>query len=349
MRIQRYRARTVAEALRQVRAELGPSAVILETRPVRGTGLAAWRRVGVEVVAAIDDPVAPPRPAPPPRPPAGVEDLRAAIEELRRDLRRHLSAGRSSLLARLEREGVTGEEAHELVRPEAEGGGEPSHGAVRRRLENLFGPPAPLVLDDGKGRTVVLVGPTGVGKTTTLAKLAARLTLVDRASVGLITADTYRIAAVQQLRTYAEILGVPLVVASTPEELRRARKELVGRDVILVDTAGRSPRHALHMSELRGHIAALEPDEVHLVLSLTTRGPDMAQAAEAFAQARFDRYLFTKLDEASSPVAALAALLKVPRPVSYVTTGQRVPEDLEVAHPGRLAEEVLRALVGEQA
>ncbi len=116
---------------------------------------------------------------------------------------------------------------------------------------------------------VALVGPTGVGKTTTIAKLAANFRLRDGIRMGLVTVDTYRIAAVEQLRTYAEIIDLPMKVVTSPREMRRALEELQGLDLILIDTAGRSPRDELKIQELKSLLNEAQVDEVHLVLSLT--------------------------------------------------------------------------------
>ncbi len=149
-------------------------------------------------------------------------------------------------------------------------------------------------------RSICLIGPTGVGKTTTIAKLAAAFKLRQKQKVGLITIDTYRIAAVDQLRTYANIIGVPLKVVLTPQELVAAMREMAECDAILIDTAGRSPADELKLNELSGFIAAGNPTEVHLVLASTTTQAAMESAVQRFGRVRVDQIIFTKLDEAVS-------------------------------------------------
>ena len=212
---------------------------------------------------------------------------------------------------------------------------------VRERLaehiERLV-PSCPPVCCKPKGQgphVLALVGQTGVGKTTTLAKLAANLKLKDKHKVGLITLDTYRIAAVDQLRRYAEIIDSPLKVVSTADELRAAVAGLSHMDFILIDTAGRSPRDAAKLDELRDVLAAVQPDDVHLVLSSTSSQDAVELACTKFASVRVDKIIFTKLDEASHVGVVLNVCQKVNKALSYVTTGQGVPNDIEVG-PGRL-------------
>lgn len=195
--------------------------------------------------------------------------------------------------------------------------------------------------DDGRPRTIALVGPTGVGKTTTVAKLAATFKLKQNKKVGLITADTYRIAAVEQLRTYAGIIGLPLEVVSGREELAAAIDRFSEMDVILIDTAGRSQRNADRLDELAQLIDTAQPHETHLVLSSTVSQRVLLEIVEKFAQIKTDRLIFTKLDEAVTCGVLLNVAQKVNKPLSYITTGQEVPHQIEACCSGRLAEMVL--------
>ena len=206
------------------------------------------------------------------------------------------------------------------------------------------------VPDDGRPRTVALIGPTGVGKTTTIAKLAANFRLKHNKRVGLITMDTYRIAAVDQLRTYANIIGVPLHVVVSPDELSGALKQCKGCDAVLIDTAGRSPRDDPRLEELSTFIRTANPHEVHLCLSSTCTQKVMLDAVDRFSRIRADRIIFTKLDEAVSFGVLLNVVRKVRKQLSYLTTGQEVPHEIEPHSPGRLAELVLKGdLAKEEA
>lgn len=193
-------------------------------------------------------------------------------------------------------------------------------------------------------RSICLVGPTGVGKTTTIAKLAAAFKLRQRQKVGLITIDTYRIAAVDQLRTYANIIGVPVRVVLTPDELVAAMRDLSDCDTILIDTAGRSPSDEVKIGELAKFIQAGNPTEVHLVLASTCTQSAMEAAYQNFSRVRIDQIIFTKLDEAVSFGVLLNVVRKASKALSYVTTGQDVPDHVEVGQPRRLA----RLILGEK-
>jgi len=194
--------------------------------------------------------------------------------------------------------------------------------------------------------TIALLGPTGVGKTTTIAKLAATAKLRHGLRVGLITSDTYRIAAVEQLKTYASIIGVPLQVVTTPDELARAKQALSDCELILVDTAGRSQNDAKRIGELMDLVKAAQPDERHLVLSTTNSQQASARIGERFCVLRPDRLIMTKLDEAidTGVLAAMPQMLGLP--LSYVTSGQEVPDDIDAADPDKLARLVLYGPTG---
>jgi flagellar biosynthesis protein FlhF len=199
-------------------------------------------------------------------------------------------------------------------------------------------PISPVV---GARRVVALVGPTGVGKTTTVAKLAANFKLAHGARVGLITVDTYRIAAVEQLRTYAEIIDLPLAVVNDPSEMARALDELGAVDLVFIDTAGRSPRDEVKIRELAEFLRQARPDEIHLVLSAVAGQRSLKAAVDRFATVQVDRLILTKLDEADSLGGILGVLGMSSRPVSYITTGQAVPDDIEPADRMRLARLIL--------
>jgi flagellar biosynthesis protein FlhF len=185
-----------------------------------------------------------------------------------------------------------------------------------------------IELATGAPKVVALVGPTGVGKTTTIAKLAAHHALVLKQRVGLITMDTYRIAAVEQLRAYSQIIGIPLEVAHAQSDVIPALQRLSECDMVLVDTAGRSQRNAMQVNELKSLVAATGC-EAHLVLPASTRERDILDQIERFASVGIDRLLFTKLDETTSYGTLFNVAASTSLPLSYFSTGQKVPEDLE--------------------
>ncbi len=207
------------------------------------------------------------------------------------------------------------------------------------------GEPAPERGADGRPFTVALIGPTGVGKTTTVAKLAATYKLRHGRKVGLVTADTYRIAAVEQLRVYANIIGLPMHVAMTPAEMAGACAALADRDVILIDTAGRSHNDDSKLEELRAYLEAAKPHRTHLVLSSAASEASMVRSAERFAVAKPDRVIFTKLDEAVSFGVLVNVARRIGARLSYLTTGQEVPDRIEAGKSERLARMVMEGAV----
>ena len=208
---------------------------------------------------------------------------------------------------------------------------------VAQLLEDEIRVQGPITTDANKCRIVALVGPTGVGKTTTIAKLAANYRLREKRRVGLLTVDTYRVAAVEQLRTYADIIDLPMEVVATPREMREAVARMSHLDLILMDTAGRSPRDEIRIQELKSMLAEAEADDVHLVLSSTAGAKSLLATAERFADVGTTALLLTKLDEANS-LGHLVSLVRGCRlPISYLTDGQNVPDDIEVAERRRFA------------
>ncbi len=199
----------------------------------------------------------------------------------------------------------------------------------------------PIKLKQGTTKIVAFVGPTGVGKTTTIAKLAADFTLSKKASVALITLDTYRIAAVEQLKTYARILKIPIEVIVNESELDRAVNNFDQEDLILIDTAGRSKKDQAQLTELVNFLGIDIPIEVHLVLSSMATEESILAAYTKFHPISIDRLLFTKLDESVYYGMIYNVARKTNKPLSYFTTGQKVPEDIELAETERLIDMIL--------
>jgi len=204
-----------------------------------------------------------------------------------------------------------------------------------------------LQLSAGERRVVALVGPTGVGKTTTVAKLAAAFRLNEQRRVGLITIDTYRIAAVDQLKTYADIMNLPLEVASTAAEMRAALAALSECQLVLIDTTGRSPRDAMRIAEQRSLLAVADPDEVHLVLSAASSAPCQQLAMRAYASTNPTSLILTKLDELPQAGNLAALLRESSLPLSYTTHGQNVPDDIRPAQRRWLARYLTGLLTAE--
>jgi len=196
-------------------------------------------------------------------------------------------------------------------------------------------------------KVVHFVGPTGVGKTTTIAKLAAEQVLKYHQKVGFITSDTYRIAAVEQLKTYATILNIPLEVVFSPQDLHKAFQQLQDRDIIFMDTAGRNFRNEMYVSELYALLQNKGKSETFLVLSLTTKYKDMKVITENFMKFNLNKVLFTKMDETDTYGTIINLLREFPLSLSYVTNGQNVPEDISEADENAIIDFVLGAVQHE--
>jgi len=210
-----------------------------------------------------------------------------------------------------------------------------------------------IVLKLGQPRTITInnvpkfvffIGPTGVGKTTTIAKIASKFKIENKAKVAFITSDTYRIAAVEQLRTYANILGIPLKVIYNVEDLEESRKEFEDYDLIFVDTAGRSHKNREQRDDIENLINTIpqEEREIYLVLSATTKYKDLIKITEAYATISNYNLIFTKLDETISVGNIFNIKMLTNAPLSYATFGQDVPNDIESIDAQSIAKELLR-------
>ena len=335
MHVKRLYQPTVREALAEVRAQLGPEALVLSTELVPAPGWRGWmgRRV-VRLTAAAERPET-----------AGLVDVpdRPDLSAPRMPVtaRRHRSpddSARAGVIARLMAAGMDPALAQlvaaRMTDAECRGG---SDRAMRRalsaELEPLSGAPADYE------RCEVFVGPPGVGKTTTIAKIAAQERVRRRRSLNLVAADGFRAGAIEQLRGYAEIMAVPFRVARTPDELEQALTH--ARNPVLVDTAGRSASEA----DVTGMFEVLcrRPRvRTHLVLAADTSVSAARRVFDRYARLGPSRVVITKLDESESVMPLLGIVREQGLPVSYLTTGQRVPEDLWRATPASLAAALLR-------
>jgi flagellar biosynthesis protein FlhF len=359
--IRTYRAATVREALSLVRADLGDEALILGQREIRKRPF-PWRKVTIEseLTAAC---------------PSEAMRQRGSAGEVRMGVQEHQKTevssqksevgnqrpevGQSCFNTSEERPApidpfrvytqlIDGDVDEAVARQIVGGAQSPSRNCqgdfltrCRETITRTTRCGGPIQITPGRRRIAALVGGTGVGKTTTVAKLAANFRLRDRVRVGLITVDTYRVAAIEQLRTYADLIGVPMQVVTSPREMPAALDELTDVDLVLIDTAGRSPGDDLRIQELRSYLQAAQADEVHLVASLTAGLSNLMVTVERFSRVGPTALLLTKLDEAAGPGAVVSAAGTSGLPLSYITTGQDVPDDIEIANAERIAHRVL--------
>ncbi len=375
MEIKTYRADSMQEALALVRQDLGPEAAVLHTREVNGSRLLRWipglRKIevtasrGVNVASRLPHTAQSVGWAAPTSTrdmsvgsahPTGLADeLKSQLSDLQAQVaalcQKSKPSGRAEVPQELFQvytdliEADIGEELarelierlrsaaprHELADPEM------TKARLAGMIEADISVVGPIRITPGRRRVAALVGPTGVGKTTTIAKLAANFRLRDKRRVGLITVDTYRIAAVEQLRTYADIIDLPMQVVSTPREMREAVARMADLDLILMDTAGRSPRDEVKLNELKMFLNEAQADEVHLVLSSVAGAATLQRTAEKFAEIGTTALVLTKLDEATGLGNLLPLLRGTKLPLSYVTNGQNVPDDIAPAEPYKLA------------
>jgi flagellar biosynthesis protein FlhF len=352
MQIKKFTADNFAGAMLLVKKEFGEEALVMETRTlggqkkIRGYG---GMPPQVEITAAIERSAAGKAVAVK-RPSTHAPIADAASEILDGD-NDELKALIWTLLSRTERARSMGLKDHqmELYRRMTEQGVDERFAA--RLFEKLNSGPIAGAEDDElqtlmrrlmqnggtarpgrlEARLLAVVGPTGAGKTTTLAKLAARFACVEKKKVALISVDMHRIGAVDQLRVYGDIMRLPVEVAGNARDLRAAVRKHSDKDMILIDTTGKNHRDLAHARELREMFQAVPTVETHLVLSAVTQERVFEETYKQFAELRLDHLLFTKLDEAVCFGPLFNFALRARLPLSYFANGQRVPEDLEKA------------------
>ena len=357
MRIKSYFARTVEDAMAQARQELGPEAMLVNSRKAAPEA----RDLGeYEVVFAADTGSAPAaeRPSALAQPfgdrlSMEVAELKRELEGMRRTLTRSAfapsqwlssSPDLSEAYAVLTSTEVAPELAREIVQSAAAGAG--ANGAAFRRalaeeLESRIAVEPLLGRGEARPRIVALVGPPGCGKTTTLVKLAVNYGLAARRPALLLSMDTYRVAAAEQLRSYAAILGVGFHVLETVTALSQAIEENRGKDLIFIDTPGFGFGDMDHSAPLAGFLAARSDIDTQLVLSSSMKSADLTRVVDSYESFRPQRLLFTKLDETGSFGPILNETVRTGKPLSFFGSGQRIPEDLETASRSRVSKLVL--------
>lgn len=381
MQVKRYEAANIREALVMIKKDLGSDAVVLSTKKIKGPQQPLVEVIAARDVRDVLEPSAGGRfggteeTLSNHRDPfaslkaeidelkilitdtRGINSVRGELAELKETIntfvdllgmrrsKEQTNEYLSKIYYRLLGNGVSKARAYKLMEAvirEFAAGEIGDYGKSIKIVEEMiaksFLSPAEKTL---RKRVKVFVGPTGVGKTTTLAKLAAQYALTEKLSVGLITTDTYRIAAAEQLKTYARIIGIPFAVASDKDVFKKSLDRFAGKDIILVDTPGRSCRDENYLTRLKDILTAGVPLEANLLLSIASSPENSMDAAARFGIFDYDHIIFTKLDECTRHGLIYDLVSQIGKPVSYVTNGQNVPQDIEKVSPVKLTKLVM--------
>ena len=380
MQIKRFRAQDMAEALRLVKKEFGYQAVILSAKEMKnGAGMLGFLKGPcVEVTAATDagyvkdknenafvgkrrrhkgasvEPVSVAqrdwrRPISLVKRETGVSRSKAGLTKTRSVIpqQRGVEMNLFDLSQEMQNQGVKESIALDLIkqldavmpsnklfRPEE------IKRSLIENLEKMGAASRPVRIERGKQKIIALIGPTGVGKTTTIAKLAAIGGLAKKRKIGLITLDDKRIGAIAQLEVYARILNIQMEVASSKKEVVKSLQKLKKADIVLIDTPGISYRDTRQLGDLKDLLHNIGPVEIHLLLSAVTKEKDFNRILDRFRAIPIDSLIFTKLDESSEYGDLLNHLIRTKIPVSYFTSGPQVPDDIEVATLEKLVDRV---------
>ncbi len=374
MRIKKFTVNSMPIALQTIREELGENAVILNSKEIKTGGfLGLFTKNRIEVIAAVQEnpePVSPKvtqqKTAQEVQPlrveqhaPSGSQDqLIDEIAQLRKMMmqmvvgsreEKHVPQALAMWMDRLKKQGVAEhvldfmmdkmiKQCDALMKMDSD--------AIKSALmviieEILQKRMTTDHLVKNSTKIINVVGPTGVGKTTTIAKLAAKQVLKQNRRVGMLTTDTFRIAAVEQLKTYAGILNIPCEVVFSPEHFSQALQNLEGCDLIFMDTAGRNYREAQFLEQIECYLKTSRQSENYLVLSLTAKYEDMKPILDAFIDKNIHKVVLTKLDETTSYGSILNIAFDYPYEISYFTNGQSVPEDILPAETTHVTKSIL--------
>lgn len=355
MKVRKYVGSNMQEAMYKLKSDLGPDALILSTRTVRRKGfLGFFKKPLIEIIAASD------------KERISREDIKydrklndinkelVELKKLMASANNHTS-NQDGLTNRLHdyrksmvKNGVDYDIATTLLKSVnnqvdiSKKDDDSLKKIINYNLLEFLGPVEPIDLNQGL-KTIFFVGPTGVGKTTTLAKIAAKLVLEGGKDIGLLTADTYRIAAVEQLKIYSDILKLPLKIIYESDEIDKGLEEYKGMDLVLVDTAGRNHKDGKQIEELKELVNRVDKKEVFLVLSATTDPMTLKNIIKQYSFLDEYKIIFTKLDEAGNYGNILNTKFYIKNPLSYITTGQNVPEDIKLAN----INEIVECVIGE--
>lgn len=379
MKVKKYTAKTMSDAMVKIKEELGQDAVILNSKRIeKGGFLGLFTKKNVEVIAAIDPEPQPAsassgvktskvdaktRQRPVPKESRDTRKLTREIDELKQMIhamqkpasQQPVSEDYPGYLTDMNHL-LRDQEIHDVYRLEImrallkrwyqENGESQTESTVMKWLYNELDQSLvdiPCGAFDYQKKYLNLVGPTGVGKTTSVAKIAAHAVLNENKKVAFITTDTFRIAAIEQLKTYAKLLHVPVEVAYSIEDFKAALDKFEEYDFVVIDSAGRNFRNRLYVEQLNQLIDFNEQMETHLVLSATAKYRDMKTIIEQFQLITVDKFIFSKLDETDSVGSMYNAMRDYQIGASYITTGQNVPDDIEEASRRQIISWIVRS------
>lgn len=357
MKVKKYTGYTTHEAMTKLKRELGSDAVVLNTRTVRQKGfLGIFKKPLVEITAAyekkdllspksrevdnlnkINNELTTLRNM--------VEQISSHVKERELEFPRELDKYRMKLIENGV-EYITATSILKKLNEQIDFSNKNNNSIkmiIKQTLMEYIGQVKPLSLDNPSQKVIFFVGPTGVGKTTTLAKIAAQLVMEGEYDIGLITSDTYRIAAIDQLKTYSDILQLPLEIIYNEEDMYKTLVTFKDKDIIFVDTAGRNHKDIEEEDEIFKIMNSVKNREVFLVLSGTTEYSTLKSIIKHYDFIEDYKIIFTKIDECEGLGNILNTKYLTDNPVSYVTTGQNVPDDIEVLNK----EKVVSSLIGE--
>ena len=355
MIIKKFTAETEQEAVMKAKEEMGINAIVLNIKTIKQRGIRKFfKKDIVEVTAALEEKTTASIPIEKISLAIGKEDLeqRVAIEEKLDNLQTMLEQRISDNAKKTVAPDVKVEKNVNQIISEIESTLRKENtldtilASVYQKIVLKLGLPDPIILQEKNPQIVFFIGPTGVGKTTTIAKIASDFKINKNAKVALITSDTYRIAAVEQLRTYANILNVELSVVYTVEELNNEIANYKDYDLILVDTAGRSHKNKEQYQEIEHFVNdCIIPEEftkkMYLVLSATSKYRDLKNIVDVYDQVGKYSLIFTKTDETTALGNVFNIRLKTNADLSYITGGQTVPDDISIIDPQMLAKSLL--------
>ena len=347
MKVKKYVGDTIQDTIFKVKADLGSDAIILNTRKYKKGGFLGLKIFGekkVEVLAALEDDnsdVSNEKTL------EEIDKLKNMLNNMERERKKegsyeeNLSSEIADIYNNLLEQGVKENIAQELIEDLKDDNGEINIDQLKNNIKSAIGNPAPI--NRGQSlKIIAFIGPTGVGKTTTIAKLAAKFALQEELKVGMVTADTYRIAAVQQLETYSDIMNIPLEVVYSEKELKEViNGKFEDFDLIFLDTAGSSWTDKMQLGRLKNFTDKDLVTETHLLISLNTKTEDINKILDNFSTLEPDKIILTKVDEASKYGDIINLRNKYNLPYSYITYGQDVPDDIVEADTNKLFEYLL--------